>query len=275
MAEDKHLGTGEYSPIKYWSARAMHSSKERLDAVCVFGATKDENETVHRVQLSALSKALKSKDLYGANVLEYGCGIGRWVSFFKQKGCIWHGVDISDEMLSIAKKLSENISLNKTVENQIPYPNKSMDFVYSITVVHHNPHEIQGKIISEMCRVLKKGGYLLLLEDLGETRQFNMFPRTLTSWISLVEKHGMENLWQSKLGYWFIRNLIFGFIKRIYLFKNKSDDKQNIDDIGNNFVSTLFIKLINKADLIMDPYIWQYAPGRFKNSAIMLFKKNN
>jgi len=273
MAKDKHLGTGEYDQSKYWNARAKHSNQEYFDAVCVFGATRDENETAHKVQVSALSKALKYIDLYGAKVLEYGCGIGRWISYFQQKGCMWHGVDISEEMLSIAKKANRNVTLNKTVENQIPYPSKSMDFVYSITVVHHNPYEVQDKIISEMIRVIKKSGYLLLLEDLGKRGQFNMFPRTLTSWISLVEKHGMEYLWQSNLGYWFIRNSMLGFIKRLYLFKNTSGDKQNICDTDNIFVPTLLMKLTNKADLIIDPYIWEHVPKRFKNSAIMLFKK--
>jgi hypothetical protein len=109
MREDRQLGTGPYDPEKYWGARARVNKDSCLSAVCVFGATKEENESAHRVQKSAIQKALKNLDIKGKYVLEYGFGAGRWIPLFKEYGSVWHGVDISsvEEADLMSQKLKE------------------------------------------------------------------------------------------------------------------------------------------------------------------------
>ncbi len=273
MAEDEHLGTGEYDPEKYWNARAKTSRGECLKAVCVFKATTEENKSVHKVQKSVIRRTLRGIDLKGKDVLEFGCGAGRWISFFQQYGVIWHGVDISNEMLSMAKKTYRDVDLKKIVDNRIPYPDESMDFIYSVTVIHHNPYDIQEKILSEMVRVLRKDGYFLILEDTCEKGQFNMFPRSRAAWIQLIERHGMTLLKEYGVRYWILRDLTYGFVKKLLLTKKRYTSMQKEISDSESDVRMLFRRLIGRLDLIIDPYIYPLVPMRLASAVVMLFKK--
>lgn len=274
MGKDSHLGTGEYNPEKYWSERARHSHGSCLSAVCVFGATNDENESAHRVQKSAICKVLKDLDIKGKDVLEYGCGAGRWIPLFQQYGSTWHGVDISKDMLSMAKKAYKDVDLKKIIDNKIPYPDQSMDLVYSVTVLHHNPYSAQEKIMSEMIRVLRDGKYLLLLEDLGEKGQFNMFPRNRMSWIELVERYRMILCWQGGVRYWILRGLACAVRRHLLPIEKMGGNKNEMSNSNQPFISVFIRRLLGQLDLIIDPYIWQIVPKRFQSTAVMLFKKN-
>jgi len=102
---DKHFGSGEYDPKKYWSLRAKEAkAKNRLiDAVCTY----DKNDKIRQIrnkvmdytQKKILSDFIKKENLKKKKVLEVGCGIGRWVLFFKKRGAEYYGIDISDEMI--------------------------------------------------------------------------------------------------------------------------------------------------------------------------------
>jgi ubiquinone/menaquinone biosynthesis C-methylase UbiE len=273
MAEDTHLGTGEYDPEKYWSARARTIKGSCFSAVCVFGATEDENNSAHRVQHSVLHRALKNLDLKGKEVLEYGCGVGRWIPYFKRCGSIWHGIDISNDMLSMAKKVYKDVDLKKIIDNKIPYPDRSMDFVYSINVIHHNPYDAQDNIVSEMVRVLRKSGHLLLFEDLGEKGQFNMFPRDRKSWIKLVEKYGMTICWQGGVRYWILRDLVYKVIRQLSKMKRVVGNEQQLSYSNQALTLTFLRKVVGRLDLIIDQYIYPFLPRRFQSAVILLFKK--
>ncbi|MDH3327717.1 MAG: class I SAM-dependent methyltransferase [Desulfobulbaceae bacterium] len=279
MAKDNHLGTGEYDPEKYWGARAKSSEGSPLAAVCVFGALQSENESASKVQIRAIRKILKGLDLEGKTVLEFGCGVGRLIPLFKKVRSRWHGVDISDDMLSMARNVHGYAELTKIINHKIPYANLSMDFAYSVTVIHHNPYGDQEKIASELSRILKKGGYLLILEDLGEKGQFNMFPRSRESWIKLFEQNGLTLYKQSGLRYWIIRDLLLTLKGVLYKnFKRYSPASEEV--IGKKepvdqkkSMNGAFRKMTGWLDLILDPYIYPLVPESSQTAAVMLFYK--
>ncbi|MGK7346370.1 MAG: class I SAM-dependent methyltransferase [Candidatus Nitrospinota bacterium M3_3B_026] len=266
MARDKHLGTGEYEPGKYWSARAKASGGSLLQAVCVFGATERENEAAARIQEAALRKTLKYVDLNGKNALEYGCGAGRWIDFFLERGAVWHGVDISAEMISMLKEKYGGAKANHITGGGIPHPAKSMDFVYSITVIHHNPYETQEEIAAEMAHVLKDGGRLLILEGVGDKGFFNYFPRTKEGWAGLFEKHGMTLVHQEGM-----RNRIFSDLAR--LAKHKIFSKKiKLSDVKIS-PSSFAGRVAGWLDLVIGPCARGLPPERYRTSVVMLFEK--
>ena len=271
MAEDKHLGTSEYDPEKYWSERARRSGGSCLSAVCVFSATDEENRAAHRLQKSVVRRELKRLDIKGKDVLEYGCGAGRWISFFKRLGANWQGVDISGDMLSMAMKEYKDVELRKVVDSTIPYPDKSMDFVYSITVLHHNPYDAQERIASEMARVLRDSGYLLILEGLGQREEFNMFPRERESWVKLFEDHGMTLCSRCGVRYWILRGVAYAmagrFLPATYMSKGGGSSP------GASRPLALFRKLAGWLDLLVDPYIYSLVPKRFHTGEAVVFRK--
>jgi ubiquinone/menaquinone biosynthesis C-methylase UbiE len=257
MSIDEHLGTGEYSPEKYWSERAKNYNGDYFKAVCAFVATKTENRSMDRVQRYFMKIALKKLNITGKNVIEFGCGIGRWIRLYQKKGYNWTGVDISDEMLSIAASRFQNVKLEKVRDGYlIPFPDNSFDLIYSITVLHHNDYEQQEKIISEMVRVLKNGGSMILLEDFGGKNSFNMFARCKNSWFDLVERYHMKNIWYQEIRYWILRDIVL--LRRI---------------LTKLSLWNIWRKSIGFIDLLFDSYLIRYFPCKNPRAAIMIFEK--
>lgn len=66
-------------------------------------------------------------------ILELGCGTGRHASLLAEKGYVLHGVDASDEMLSVAKKLQQKdkVTFSKGDVRTVRL-NKKFDVVISL-----------------------------------------------------------------------------------------------------------------------------------------------
>ncbi len=73
---------------------------------------------------------------------DLGCGSGRWAKLMASKVGTLYCVDASDKALAVAKKnlnaLPNCQFINTTVDN-MPFSDSSMDFGYSLGVLHHIP----------------------------------------------------------------------------------------------------------------------------------------
>lgn len=85
-SKDKHLGTGEYNPQKYWEARAKFNQGNTHQAVCEFRLSDAENAAMEKIQAHVFASIVKSLNLQGAKVMEFGCGVGRWAPFILKRG---------------------------------------------------------------------------------------------------------------------------------------------------------------------------------------------
>jgi len=101
------------------------------------------------------------------DVLELGCGTGRITApfAFSNRNSKITAVDISKNMLQqLGKKLKslkiKNVSLKQGDVTKLPFKNESFDLVYSMRVIWHIKE--YEKMISEINRVLKKGGTVVL-----------------------------------------------------------------------------------------------------------------
>jgi len=103
-------------------------------------------------------------DFSGKRILEIGVGQGTDLMQFAKAGAMCFGVDITDNHLVLTKLNFElrdkDVDLRKADATQLPFPNGHFDCVYSFGVLHHIP-EID-KVISEVRRVLKPGGRLMI-----------------------------------------------------------------------------------------------------------------
>jgi ubiquinone/menaquinone biosynthesis C-methylase UbiE len=100
-------------------------------------------------------------DLSAKSVLDVGCGKGRFTRILKERypSAEVHGLDISPEML---KCVPADIHTHAGLMTALPYPEHRFDCVYATESLEHAV-EI-GLAVQEMCRVLKPGGRLVIID---------------------------------------------------------------------------------------------------------------
>jgi len=99
-------------------------------------------------------------------VLDLGCGTGRHVIYLAQKGFQVSAFDQSEAAITRVRQLLAERGLTANLKvwdmAQTPYPFKESEFdaVIAVRVIHHTNMATIRKIIDEMFRVTREGGYL-------------------------------------------------------------------------------------------------------------------
>ena len=81
-------------------------------------------------------------DLRGKRVLDAGCGMGRFAEVGANAGAEVHAVDLSTAVEAAFQNLGHrpNVRLYQADIMNLPFPEESFDFIYSIGVLHHTPN---------------------------------------------------------------------------------------------------------------------------------------
>ena len=125
------------------------------------------------------------RDLHG-NVLDVACGTGDMVQELQKRGCLVTGVDLSEEMLTIAKSKAPTATYMIADAEHLPFENDCFDAVTCAFGVRNFVHLEQG--LGEMLRVLKPGGRMVILElatpDSPLLRPFyNLYTKHIIPWL--------------------------------------------------------------------------------------------
>lgn len=110
-------------------------------------------------------RRLAETDPARRKALEIGCGPGRLLAPMAEHFGEVHGVDVSDEMLALARTRLANVPGARfhlvSGDNLAPVADSSIDYVYSYTVFQHIPsRDAVLNYLREAHRVLKPGGVL-------------------------------------------------------------------------------------------------------------------
>jgi ubiquinone/menaquinone biosynthesis C-methylase UbiE len=111
-------------------------------------------------------------------VLDVGCFDGYWLS--TQKAKQKYGLDID-----IVKKY-KNIKYIKASALDIPFPKNKFDRVFAFDVIEHVPENTEIKFLSELIRVTKPGGEIVITCPSNKIR---IFPQFLTEFASKKWQH--------------------------------------------------------------------------------------
>ncbi len=96
-----------------------------------------------------------------SRLLEVGCGTGQWSRYFSDKGFDVTGIDISSEMIKIAKQKYIPSSHFEIADGRnLPFEDESFDGAAAITVLEFTTEP--EKIVSEMVRCVKKKGVIII-----------------------------------------------------------------------------------------------------------------
>jgi len=260
----------DYDPRTYWDAKAKSAEGNPVLASC--GANQNENECMHQVQLHALrfvlSQINQQSDLKGKTVLDFGCGAGRWVEFFRSLGAEYVGVDISEEMIALSKTLYPDRSFSTLTDHKIPLETDSCDLVFSIAVMHHNPVPHQEALLGEIARVLKPNGYLFLFEGLGTTQRNRLYLHPMREWVDLVEQQDFDCIVQRGYSYFVLCNLMNAAARRYFLRPSNWAARRLHIPLLYEWRPTVGLKL----DAKLSPGISHRLSSKYHDRGAMLFQ---
>lgn len=102
----------------------------------------------------------------GARVLDVATGTGRQAFAFAREGYDVVGVDISEAMLSVARKKNRlsNLKFESGDATRLRFESGSFDVTTISFALHDMPRTIQERALREMVRVTKDQGSLILVD---------------------------------------------------------------------------------------------------------------
>ncbi len=176
---------------------------------------KQIGELYHRRRLKStgssdlLNKLIKKMPKSG-KVLDVGCGGGYPVAkFFVDRKYDVTGIDISPEMIKIAKKTVPKGKFFVKDMRKMNFPNNSFDIIVSFFAIIHVPREHHKRIISNFYRMLKPKGVILICMGLVEAESYikewhgvemhwSIFDKKTN--LKLVRQAGFKIIWNKDLG---------------------------------------------------------------------------
>ena len=144
-----------------------------------------------------------------SKILDAGCGTGnllRYLEDYKKKLNLY-GIDISKEMLEIAREKLEKSKLYLQSAEKLKFEDNFFNYIFSTDAFHHyyNP----DKVMKNFYRILKKNGKLLVADfNFGGffNKLFHMIEPGNNQTYSplefrkLFKKHGFREIKQRKVG---------------------------------------------------------------------------
>ncbi|MBM4340272.1 MAG: class I SAM-dependent methyltransferase [Deltaproteobacteria bacterium] len=201
--------------------------------------------------------------------IDIGCGVGSNLNVLSSKGIHSIGLDHSLYALTLVKKRLELPLINGNL-NKLPLRSNSISLIVAMDVLEHLDNDVNG--ISELYRVLKKGGKLILtvpafgflrgIQDkvTGHKRRYLM--------MDITEKlrHEGFNIIRSSYFNFFLFFPIFLMRRMINLFGLKIESENKINHPLINFIL--------KAIFSLEPYFLKYISFPFGVSILCVGRKD-
>lgn len=208
----------------------------RGDVAETFDRERDEflyQKYKHKIEANILKKVLeKLKSDQKVKILDVACGTGRMLPVVLEYKVDYTGLDTSKSMTKYLREKAKKMNKEKDVKlvigdaTKIPFKDESFDFVFSYHLTWHLPPESEKKMILEMQRVTKRGGYFVF-----DILNSNFISEKIKKISGFKSEKGIY-----KMGVSEIKKLL---LSREYFLEKLSDAK-----IKNSFLYSLF-NLVN------------------------------
>jgi len=97
-----------------------------------------------------------------SRILDAGCGTGNFLSLLENYNIGAYGIDISKEMIKIAKKKLKKPKLKISSAERLNFKSNYFDYIFSIDAFHHFYNK--EKAMKSFYRVLKDNGKLIIVD---------------------------------------------------------------------------------------------------------------
>jgi ubiquinone/menaquinone biosynthesis C-methylase UbiE len=139
----------------------------------------------------------------GSRVLDIGCGPGNVTKYMAEKGYEAEGIDLSSEMIKIARSKVPDLKFTEMDMRKLTYHPDSFDGLLVSYSLIHVPSVDADKTIAGFKRIVKPGGFIQILVQKGEKdfmtadtfqagQRVFLNLHTLTSMRELLTENGFE-----------------------------------------------------------------------------------
>jgi ubiquinone/menaquinone biosynthesis C-methylase UbiE len=120
----------------------------------------------------------------GDRVIDVCCGTGDQATYYAKLGIEAYGIDFDSKMIAVAEGkrkrfCGRNLHFQEADATALPFKDEFFDYATISLALHEKPLEVQQKVISEMRRVVKKGGWLILTDFPVPAKRFYRFLESL------------------------------------------------------------------------------------------------
>lgn len=150
----------------------------------------------YSTHLPQLWEKLSTSLRRGDRILDLGCGSGRDLRYFAQRGFRVIGIDYSPRLVELARAYSKQPVVVGDFSS-LPFEDNSFDAVWSIGSLLHVPRSSILSVLSEVRRVLKDDALLLTSvkkgsgEEIDPLGRYNVFYAP-DEWASVHAENGYE-----------------------------------------------------------------------------------
>jgi ubiquinone/menaquinone biosynthesis C-methylase UbiE len=128
-------------------------------------------DVMRRRALKAIAEWMAGRNQRGLRGLDVGCGTGRLLAFLHGAwpGLRLVGLDLSPPYLAEARRLigrTARVKLMEGAAERLPFDDASLDLVVSSFLLHELPAEVRAQVFSEMARVLRPDGLVVIVDSL-------------------------------------------------------------------------------------------------------------
>lgn len=126
-------------------------------------------EDIHdRTLLTAFADLVLAEG--GGPVADLGCGTGRVTSYLASAGLDVAGIDLSPEMLAVARRNHPSLRFSEGSLLNLDLPDGGLAGAVAWYSIIHTPVEQLPRVCAELFRVLRPGGHLQLGFHVGDRR---------------------------------------------------------------------------------------------------------
>lgn len=102
----------------------------------------------------------------GTKILDVATGTGEQALAFAEKGAEVIGIDLSEQMLRVARRKNRlpNLSFQRADAAELPFPAASFDVTCISFALHEMPQSVREAVLSGTARVTKPGGLIVVVD---------------------------------------------------------------------------------------------------------------
>lgn len=141
---------------------------------------------VRRIRIKVLQ--IIKKNQY-KNILDVCCGTGNQLKILKKHGIEGTGIDLSKAMLEIAESGKIRANCYEQDAENIEFSDESFDMTMTTFALHEKSHSSAKMILSEMIRLTKKNGHLIIVDFSINKNTFFLARKS----ISFIESHAGDD----------------------------------------------------------------------------------